>query len=107
MKDDFEAEDFCTVVFDEFFFTAITHDNFVRHLLRLLYFVYPKLSNTRNENLLKLTEPASSGSSSSSRGLPADPISALHAELREKVKVHIEDVEQRQMDEENRKEPLM
>ena len=55
MKDDFEAEDFCTVVFDEFFFTLISGsagggggggaggaapgavDNVVRHLLRLLW----------------------------------------------------------------------
>ncbi len=34
MANEFEAEDFCTVVFDEFFFTNITSDNFVRQLLR-------------------------------------------------------------------------
>ena len=50
MRDDFEAEDFCTVVFDEFFFTLINSDNVVRHLLRLLKFVYTKVSTTRLEN---------------------------------------------------------
>ena len=34
MKDDFETEDFCTAVFDEFFFTCINIDNVVRHLIR-------------------------------------------------------------------------
>jgi hypothetical protein len=34
MRDEFEAEDFCTAVFDEFFFASIAHDNTVRHLLR-------------------------------------------------------------------------
>ena len=29
MKEEFEAEDFCTVVFDEFFFTCINIDNVV------------------------------------------------------------------------------
>ncbi len=47
MAAEFEAEDFCTVVFDEFFFTNIASDNFVRHLLRLgiAYFssIKPKL----------------------------------------------------------------
>ena len=47
MRDDFEAEDFCTVVFDEFFLTLITNDNVVRHLLRLLKFVHTKVSPTR------------------------------------------------------------
>ncbi len=40
MRDDFESEEFCTIVFDEFFFTSISSDNFVRHLLRLLWCVY-------------------------------------------------------------------
>ena len=39
MKEDFEAEDFCTAVFDEFFFTCINVDNVVRHLIRLLWWV--------------------------------------------------------------------
>ena len=54
MKDDFEAEDFCTAVFDEFFFTCINVDTVVRHLLRLLWWVHTKLPPARLETLLKV-----------------------------------------------------
>merc|ERR1719511_646111 len=60
MRDEFDAEDFCTVIFDEFFFTLLGSDNVIRHLLRLLWFVHAKISNsTRLDNLMKLTEPMS------------------------------------------------
>merc|ERR1719147_227534 len=61
MKDDFETEDFCTAVFDEFFFTCINIDNVVRYLMRLLWWVYPKLPPTRIETLLKVAEPTTGG----------------------------------------------
>ena len=54
MKEDFEAEDFCTAVFDEFFFTCINVDNVVRHLIRLLWWVHTKLPPARLETLLKV-----------------------------------------------------
>lgn len=92
MKDEFAAEDFCTVVFDEFFFTSISNDNFARHLLRLLWVVYPKISSTRIENLMKLTEPTS--------GLPNDPIQKIHSELLEKIATHQTAVEAMKTDEE-------
>ena len=57
MKEDFEAEDFCTAVFDEFFFTCINVDNVVRHLIRLLWWVHTKLPPARLETLLKVAEP--------------------------------------------------
>ena len=57
MKDDFEAEDFCTAVFDEFFFTCINIDNVVRHLMRLIWWVHPKLPPARLETLMKVAEP--------------------------------------------------
>ena len=71
MRDEFEAEDFCTVVFDEFFHPLITHDNIVQHVLRLLKFVHTKISPTRLENLMKLTEPSADASTSSASGLPS------------------------------------
>ena len=71
MRDEFDAEDFCTVVFDEFFLALIANDNVVRHLLRLLKFVHTKVSSTRLENLMKLTEPTVAASSSSTSGLPS------------------------------------
>ena len=54
MKEEFEAEDFCTAVFDEFFFTCINIDNVVRHLLRLLWWVHPRLPPARLDTLLKV-----------------------------------------------------
>ncbi len=37
MATEFEEEDFCTVLFDGFFYSNIASDNFVRHLLRYAY----------------------------------------------------------------------
>ena len=88
MRDEFEAEDFCTAIFDEFFFTSITSDNYVRHLLRLLWFVHPKLSNSRLENLLKITEPDSSAPSSIVL-VGVDPLTKMHGDLKEKVEAHM------------------
>ena len=61
MKEEFEAEDFCTAVFDEFFFTCINIDNVVRHLMRLLWWVHPRLPPARLDTLMKVAEPSSGG----------------------------------------------
>jgi len=57
LKEEFEQEDFCTAVFDEFFFTCISGDNVARHLLRLLWWVHPRLPPARIDTLLKVAEP--------------------------------------------------
>ena len=57
MKEEFEAEDFCTAVFDEFFFTCINIEHVVRHLMRLIWWVHPKLPPARLETLMKVAEP--------------------------------------------------
>jgi hypothetical protein len=101
MREDFDAEDFCTVVFDEFFFTLITSDNVVRHLLRLLKFVHTKVSPTRLENLMKLTEPTATASSSATSGLTSsmallgssgpsstENLSKLHSDIKDKIAAH-------------------
>ena len=100
MRDEFDAEDFCTVVFDEFFFTLLGTDNVIRHLLRLLWFVHSKISNaTRLDNLMKLTEPlsgvtpaagpaegASIGSLSSGLGSAvSEQLIKLHSDLKTKI----------------------
>ena len=54
MKDEFENEDFCTSVFDEFFFTCINVDNMTRHLMRLLWWIHTKLPPARISTLLKV-----------------------------------------------------
>ena len=103
MRDEFDAEDFCTVVFDEFFFTLLGTDNVIRHLLRLLWFVHSKISNpTRLDNLMKLTEPlsgvtpaaipsegASIGSLSSGIGTAvSEQLIKLHSDLKTKIEDH-------------------
>ena len=85
MKDEFDAQDFCTVVFDEFFFTSIQNDNFVRHLMRLLWFVHPKVDATRLENVLKLIEPSSFGTPEAANDLMCKE----YAALKEKIDEHL------------------
>lgn len=58
MADEFATEDFCTVVFDEFFFTSIARENVLRHLLKLLWHVYPKMPPVRLSLLIKALQPA-------------------------------------------------
>lgn len=72
--DEFQAEDFCTALFDEFFSAGLQRDNVTRHLLKLLWFVYlfctqlfgnyllcryvhPKLPASRLHTLLKTVAP--------------------------------------------------
>ncbi|XP_065353208.1 negative elongation factor B [Cloeon dipterum] len=55
--DEFAAEDFCTVLFDEFFFAGITRDNVSRHILKLLWYVHAKLPTNRLETLVKAVQP--------------------------------------------------
>merc|ERR1719511_595156 len=103
MRDEFDAEDFCTVIFDEFFFTLLGSDNVIRHLLRLLWFVHAKISNsTRLDNLMKLTEPMSGvapstgpaegtsiGSLSSGMGSAvSEQLLKLHSDLKTKIEDH-------------------
>ena len=102
MRDEFDAEDFCTVVFDEFFLALIANDNVVRHLLRLLKFVHTKVSATRLENLMKLTEPTAAASSTSASGLPSsmamlgssggasamENLNKIHSDLKDKIAAH-------------------
>lgn len=58
MGEEFTAEDFCTVVFDEFFYAGLTRDNVTRHLLKLLWYVYPKLPASRLHTLVKALQPS-------------------------------------------------
>ena len=82
------------------FFTLLGSDNVIRHLLRLLWFVHSKISNTtRLDNLMKLTEPqsgitpsagpaegASIGSLSSGMGSAvSEQLIKLHSDLKTKI----------------------
>ncbi|KAK4294919.1 hypothetical protein Pmani_032489 [Petrolisthes manimaculis] len=57
MADDFSTEDFCTVVFDEFFFTNISRENVMRHVMKLVWYIHPKLPPVRLDTLQKALQP--------------------------------------------------
>ena len=57
MTDDFSTEDFCTVVFDEFFFTNISRENVMRHVMKLVWYVHSKLPSARLDTLMKALQP--------------------------------------------------
>lgn len=74
MADDFAQEDFCTVVFDEFFLSGLSGNtpasgapatlpttegasSAARHLLRLLWHVHAKLPPARLQGLMKTLQP--------------------------------------------------
>ncbi|XP_011495272.1 PREDICTED: negative elongation factor B [Ceratosolen solmsi marchali] len=59
MADEFTNESFCTVIFDEFFLAGMTKDSVTRHLLKLLWWVHPKLPVARLHTLVKSLEPNS------------------------------------------------
>ncbi|XP_046400983.1 negative elongation factor B [Ischnura elegans] len=59
MMEEFCTEDFCTVIFDEFFFTAIARENVIRHLLKLVWHVHTKLPASRLQTLVKALQPTS------------------------------------------------
>ena len=59
MSDEFTNESFCTVIFDEFFLAGMTKDSVTRHLLKLLWWVHPKLPTARLHTLVKSLQPTS------------------------------------------------
>lgn len=59
MADEFTNESFCTVIFDEFFLAGMAKDSVTRHLLKLLWWVHPKLPTARLHTLVKSLEPTS------------------------------------------------
>ncbi|XP_059149103.1 negative elongation factor B-like [Physella acuta] len=53
MKDEFQHEDFCSAVLDEFFMPASSREHVLRHLLRLLMYVHHKMSRPRLEAIIE------------------------------------------------------
>nr|CAG4643811.1 EOG090X0363 [Lepidurus arcticus] len=78
MADEFANESFCTVVFDEFFFTGLGKENVLRHMLKLLWYVYPKLPASRLETLVKAMQPGTQNS---------EAVHVLYRSLVEKVEL--------------------
>lgn len=76
MADEFSGESFCTVIFDEFFLAGLARDNVTRHLLKLLWYIHPKLPPTRLHSLLKALQPNSQHN---------EAVHSLYQSLREKI----------------------
>ncbi|KAL3269512.1 hypothetical protein HHI36_008578 [Cryptolaemus montrouzieri] len=74
--EEFQAEDFCTALFDEFFFAGLSRDNVNRHVLKLLWYIHHKLPATRLDTLLKALQPTHQHS---------DKVHALFKLLKEKI----------------------
>ncbi|EFN88274.1 negative elongation factor B [Harpegnathos saltator] len=79
MADEFSTESFCTVIFDEFFLTGLSRDNVTRHLLKLLWYIHPKLPSARLHSLLKALQPTSQHN---------EAVHTLYESLRDKVGNH-------------------
>lgn len=59
MNEDFSAEDFSTVIFDEYLCPGLPQENVTRHLLRLVFNVCHKLGAARLESVMKTLQPSS------------------------------------------------
>lgn len=57
MGEEFVNEDFCTGLFDEFLFAGLTRDNVTRHMLKLLWYIHPRLPAVRLSTLMKALQP--------------------------------------------------
>ncbi|KOB76540.1 Negative elongation factor B [Operophtera brumata] len=79
--DEFQGEDFSTVLFDEFFFAGLSKDNVTRHLLKLLWYIHPKLPDTRIVTLMKALQPGTNHN---------DSVHKLHETLQQKMAVQTE-----------------
>ncbi|KPJ18343.1 Negative elongation factor B [Papilio machaon] len=81
LPDEFQGEDFSTVLFDEFFFAGLTKDNVTRHILKLLWYIHPKLPETRIHTLMKALQPGTQHNES---------VHKLHEALQQKLNTQVE-----------------
>ncbi|RWS07123.1 negative elongation factor B-like protein [Dinothrombium tinctorium] len=81
MGEEFANEDFCTVVFDEFFLTVLPQSNVSHQLIKLLWHVYSYLPPHRLESLMTTL---------SSLQLSNETSRNLFQQLQEKVAEHLQ-----------------
>ncbi|KAB0797061.1 hypothetical protein PPYR_11122 [Photinus pyralis] len=89
MTDEFATADFCTGLFDEFFFAGLTRDNVTRHLLKLLWYIYPRLPPNRLHTLLKALQPTNQHT---------EKVHSLYQKLQDKINAQQEPVIPLEMD---------
>lgn len=89
VPEEFTTADFGTGLFDEFFFAGLVKDNVSRHLLKLLWYVYPKLPTNRLNPLMKALQPTHQNS---------EKCHTLYQALQEKIAAQQEPVIPVEMD---------
>ncbi|XP_017780836.1 PREDICTED: negative elongation factor B [Nicrophorus vespilloides] len=89
IPDEFATPDFCTGLFDEFFFAGLTKDNVTRHLLKLLWYVHHKLPPNRLHTLIKALQPTHQH---------GEKVHALYQALQEKINTQQEPIVTQEMD---------
>ena len=57
--EEFSHGDFCELVFDQFLLLLVSHSSILRHTLRLLWYVVPKMDPQKVVNILTITQPSS------------------------------------------------
>lgn len=58
-SEEFSRADFCDVVFDQFLLLLVSDSNILRHTLRLLWYVLPKMDPQKVVHVLTLAQPSS------------------------------------------------
>jgi hypothetical protein len=59
MQDEFSNADFCNIVFDNFLLGLTSQTAAIRHTLRLLWFIHPKMDSHKVVQILTATQPGS------------------------------------------------
>ena len=58
-SEEFSRADFCDVVFDQFLLLLVSESNILRHTLRLLWYVLPKMDPQKVVHVLTMAQPSS------------------------------------------------
>lgn len=69
------------MVFDEFFYPGLARENVTRHVLKLLWYIHPKLPVSRLNTLVKMLQPTYQHN---------EAVHSLYELLREKIDNDIE-----------------
>lgn len=57
MSEEFANEDFCEIVFGHFFKPGLSKQNVLRHMLRLLYYIHPKVHQDKLTTVMETLKP--------------------------------------------------
>ena len=57
--EEFSHSDFCDAVFDQFLLLLVSNSSVLRHTLRLLWYILPKMDPQKVVQILTITQPTS------------------------------------------------